>query len=93
MTIDPVKGSLANVASGDNVDIYTQLKRDGRTVIQLFRPASSVLQAPGASGGGNVVLKVGTGDAVEHAVRVEPDDALLRRSPGLRRLEDRAVAR
>ncbi len=37
MTIDPVKGSLANVASGDKVDIYTQVTRDGRTVIQLFR--------------------------------------------------------
>ena len=37
MAIDPVKGSLANVASGDHVDIYTQVTRDGRTVIQLFR--------------------------------------------------------
>ena len=62
ITVDAVKGSLANVASGDNVDIYTQLTRDGRTVIQLFRASVTVLQAPGASGG-NVVLKVGTKDA------------------------------
>jgi len=62
ITVDPVKGSLANVASGDKVDIYTQLTRDGRTVIQLFRAGVTVLQAPGSSGG-NVVLKVGTKDA------------------------------
>ena len=62
ITVDPVKGSLANVASGDKVDIYTQLERDGRTVIQLFRASVTVLSAPGASGG-NVVLKVGTKDA------------------------------
>jgi len=62
ITVDPVKGSLANVASGDKVDIYTQLERDGRTVIQLFRSSVTVLSSPGASGG-NVVLKVGTKDA------------------------------
>jgi len=62
LTVDPVKGSLANVASGDKVDIYTQLTRDGRTVIQLFRAGVTVLQSPG-SGGGTVVLKVGTKDA------------------------------
>ena len=62
ITIDPVKGSLANVASGDKVDIYTQLEREGRTVIQLFRAGVTVLSAPGASGG-NVVLKVGAKDA------------------------------
>src|SRR3954452_18975991 len=37
MKIDQVSGSLANVASGDHVDIYTQVTRDGRLVIQLFR--------------------------------------------------------
>ena len=62
ITVDAVKGSLANVASGDKVDIYTQLTREGRTVIQLFRAGVTVLQAPG-SAGGNVVLKVGTKDA------------------------------
>jgi len=62
LTIDPVRGSLANVASGDHVDIYTQLTREGRLVIQLFRPNVTVLQAPGAAGG-NVVLRTGTGDA------------------------------
>jgi Flp pilus assembly protein CpaB len=64
LTIDAVKGSLANVASGDKVDIYTQLTREGRTAIQLFRAGVVVLQAPGsAEGSGNVVLKVGTRDA------------------------------
>lgn len=62
LTIDAIRGSTANVASGDKVDIYMQVTRDGRTVIQLFRPGVTVLQAPGAQGG-NVVLKVPTGDA------------------------------
>jgi Flp pilus assembly protein CpaB len=62
LAIDPVRGSLANVASGDHVDIYTQVTREGRLVIQLFRPNVVVLQAPGAAGG-NVVLRVGTKDA------------------------------
>ena len=62
MAIDQVHGSLANVASGDRVDIYTQVNINGRTVIQLFRSSVYVLQAPGASDG-NVVLKVPTGDA------------------------------
>ena len=62
MAIDPVRGSLANVATGDHVDIYTQVTRDGRPVIQLFRSNIVVLSAPG-SAGGNVVLRVATGDA------------------------------
>ena len=62
LSIDPVRGSLANVASGDHVDIYTQVTRDGRLAIQLFRSNVIVLQAPGAAGG-NVVLKAETGDA------------------------------
>src|SRR3954468_14822150 len=37
MAIDVVRGSLANVASGDRVDIYTQVNINGRVVIQLFR--------------------------------------------------------
>ena len=44
------------------MDIYTQVTRAGRVVIQLFRPNVTVLQAPGAAGG-NVVLQVNTGDA------------------------------
>lgn len=62
LAIDTVNGSLANVATGDRVDIYTQVNREGRSVIQLFRANVLVLQAPGSSGG-NVVLKVGTKDA------------------------------
>ena len=62
LTMDPVRGSLANVANGDHVDIYTQLTREGRLVIQLFRSNVEVMQAPG-SAGGTVVLRVPTGDA------------------------------
>jgi len=62
LSIDPVHGSLANVASGDHVDIYTQATKGGRLVTQLFRANVLVLQAPGAAGG-NVVLDVPTGDA------------------------------
>jgi Flp pilus assembly protein CpaB len=64
LTINSVNGSLANVATGDKVDIYTQLTRDGRTVIQLFRSGVTVLQAPGSgSDDGNVVLKARSKDA------------------------------
>ncbi len=62
LTIDSVKGSLANVASGDHVDIYTQLTRNNRTVIQLFRSNVTVLQAPGVNGG-TVVLQARARDA------------------------------
>jgi Flp pilus assembly protein CpaB len=61
MTIDPVRGSLANIASGDKVDIYTQVTINGRLVIQLFRSGMTVLQT--SAGGEGVVLKVRTGDA------------------------------
>jgi Flp pilus assembly protein CpaB len=62
LSIDTVHGSLANVAAGDHVDIYTQTTRDGRLVTQLFRSNVLVLQAPG-SAGGSVVLRVPTQDA------------------------------
>jgi len=62
IAIDVLRGSLANVATGDHVDIYTQVVREGRVVIQLFRGNVRVLQAPGAAGG-NVVLEVSTKDA------------------------------
>jgi len=64
MTIDPLNGSLANVVSGDHVDIYTEVTKAGRLVIQLFRPDVRVLQAPGAAGG-TVVLEAGTRDAAD----------------------------
>jgi len=62
LAIDPVHGSLANIATGDHVDIYTQVTRNGRLAIQLFRSDVPVLSAPGAAGG-NVVLKVSSKDA------------------------------
>jgi Flp pilus assembly protein CpaB len=62
LSIDPVHGSLANVATGDHVDIYTQVTRAGRLAVQLFRSNVLVLSAPGAAGG-SVVLKVNSRDA------------------------------
>jgi Flp pilus assembly protein CpaB len=62
LSIDAVHGSLANVAAGDRVDIYTQTTRGGRLVTQLFRSNVLVLQAPGSAGGA-VVLRVPTADA------------------------------
>jgi Flp pilus assembly protein CpaB len=64
MTIDPLHGSLANIVAGDHVDVYTEVTRDGRLVIQLFRSDITVLQAPGAAGG-TVVLEVNARDAAD----------------------------
>jgi Flp pilus assembly protein CpaB len=65
LSIDPTHGSLANVASGDRIDIYTQVKDpSGALRLKLFRPNMLVLQAPGAAGG-NVVLRVSTKDAAD----------------------------
>jgi len=61
LTIDATRGSLANVATGDHIDIYQQLAAPKGTIIKLFRPNVTVLGAPGA-GGGNVVLQVTTRD-------------------------------
>ena len=61
MTVDATRGSLANVASGDHIDIYQQLAGPKGTIVKLFRSNVLVLQAPGA-GGGNVILQVGTRD-------------------------------
>ena len=44
--------------AGTSVDIYTQLTREGRTVIQLFRPTSPSSRRPAPRRRGNVVLKV-----------------------------------
>ena len=61
LTIDATRGSLANVSSGDRVDIYQQLTGPKGTEVKLFRPNVLVMQAPGA-GGGNVVLQVSSKD-------------------------------
>jgi Flp pilus assembly protein CpaB len=61
LTIDATRGSLANVVSGDRIDIYQQLSGPKGTIVKLFRPNVLVMQAPGA-GGGNVVLEVASKD-------------------------------
>ena len=83
LTIDAVKGSLANVASGDHVDIYTQVDARGRTVIQLFRvERRSSSQAPGAAGRQRRAQGRHQG-RVERPVRGDPDDPVLRHPPGI----------
>lgn len=62
LAIDVVNGSLANVATGDHVDLYTQVTDNSKVSIRLFRSNVLVLSAPGAAGG-NVVLKVRSKDA------------------------------
>ena len=64
LTIDPTRGSAANVAEGDHIDIYQQLTGPTGTEVKLFRPNVLVLTAPGAAGG-NIVLQVSTKDAPE----------------------------
>jgi Flp pilus assembly protein CpaB len=57
ITIDPLAGSLANLQTGDRVDIYQQLGSPDGQIIKLFRSNVPVLQAPGSSGG-VVILQV-----------------------------------
>lgn len=64
LSIDATRGSMANVSTGDHIDIYQQLSGPKGTEIKLFRPNVLVLSAPGA-GGGNIVLQVSTKDAPE----------------------------
>jgi Flp pilus assembly protein CpaB len=63
--MDPLRGSLANLQTGDHVDIYQQLQSGTGTIVKLFRANVPVLQAPGGvtEGGSNIViLEVATRD-------------------------------
>jgi Flp pilus assembly protein CpaB len=64
ITIDPLAGSLANLQTGDRVDIYQQLGSPEGQVIKLFRGNVPVLQAPG-SAGGVVILQVPSLDVAD----------------------------
>lgn len=64
LSMDATRGSLANVSSGDHVDVYQQLTGPQGTIVKLFRPNVLVLQAPGAAGG-NVVFQVPTKDVAD----------------------------
>ncbi len=62
ISIDAVHGSLAQVAPGDSVDIYTAITG----VVKLFRPNVKVLAVPTAEGG-TLILRVETKDAANFA--------------------------
>ena len=58
--------------AGDSVDIYLKLGGGptGQGLVKLFRPNVKVLtipSLPGPSGGGNLVLRIETGEAAEWA--------------------------
>jgi Flp pilus assembly protein CpaB len=62
ISIDSVHGSLAQVAAGDSVDIYTAVGG----IVKLFRPNVKVIAVPTAAGG-TLMLQVDTGDAANFA--------------------------
>lgn len=62
ISIDNVHGSLAQVAAGDSVDIYTAVTG----VVKLFRPNVKVLAVPTPEGG-TLILRVDTKDAANFA--------------------------
>ncbi len=62
ISIDAVHGSLAQVAAGDTVDIYTAVTG----TVKLFRPNVKVLAVPTAQGG-TLILRVDTKDAANFA--------------------------
>jgi len=62
ISIDSVHGSLAQVAAGDSVDIYTAVTG----VVKLFRPNVKVLAVPTPEGG-TLILRVDTKDAANFA--------------------------
>lgn len=62
ISVDAVHGSLAQVAPGDSIDIYTALGgQNGQALVKLFRPNVKVLQVPTAQGG-TLILRVPTKD-------------------------------
>jgi Flp pilus assembly protein CpaB len=66
ISIDNVHGSLSQLQAGDSVDIYTSVAG----AVKLFEPNVKVLAIPtipGPSGGGNLILRILTGDAATWA--------------------------
>jgi Flp pilus assembly protein CpaB len=68
ITIDAVHGSLAQLKSGDNVDVYINHTPPGATgtQVELFRPNIKLLSVPGPEGGA-LVLRVPVRDAADWA--------------------------
>ncbi len=62
ISVDAVHGSLAQIAAGDTIDIYTALGgQNGQSLVKLFRPNVKVLQVPTAQGG-TFIVRVPTKD-------------------------------
>jgi Flp pilus assembly protein CpaB len=62
LSIDGVHGVSSQVMPGDSVDVYTSVGG----VVKLFRPNVKVLTTPtfpGPAGGGNLILRIETGEA------------------------------
>src|SRR5688500_3885752 len=49
--VDALRGSTAQGKAGDLVDIYVTRTRNGKSQIELFRPAVEVRAVPGPAGG------------------------------------------
>jgi Flp pilus assembly protein CpaB len=65
ISIEPLAGSLANLQTGDRIDVYQQLASPQGQIVKLFRGNVPVLQAPGATGSGVVILQVPTRDVAD----------------------------
>ena len=66
ISIDNVHGSSSQVMPGDSVDVYTAVAG----VVKLFQANVKVLTTPtfpGPAGGGNLVLRIETGEAAKWA--------------------------
>ena len=66
ISIDGVHGSTSQVMPGDSVDVYTAVAG----IVKLFEPNVKVLTTPtfpGPAGGGNLVIRIETGEAAKWA--------------------------
>jgi Flp pilus assembly protein CpaB len=54
--VEPMHGSTAQVKAGDLVDIYITRTVNGKSQIELFRPAVKVLAVPDLAVGGSLML-------------------------------------
>jgi Flp pilus assembly protein CpaB len=66
ISLDALSGSLANLQTGDRVDIYQQVQSGDGQLVKLFRGNVLVLQSPGATEGGVVILQVPSLDVADY---------------------------
>lgn len=81
ISVDLLNGSLANLQTGDRIDIYQQIQGESGTVVKLFRANVPVLQAPGGAGG-TVVLQVPTRDVSDVLYASKHTDLFFALRPG-----------